>query len=373
MACSAFGKRSTRWGLNASWPWRSRRWLLLGALLAFVQLACAPSVDLGEADVNVPPSGPTSVSSDGTGGEAAADATSAGAVTTSSADPVPTTQIRPAPPVTSTTVSGAESAGAVGPPQPGASVRNLPDFYQRRAPEWPFVGVVQLWRHDHTAGHYAEDLFIDGSTAEWWLLYLGLDAPTGRHAAVPLPGLTIECLGRVALVSHGADGLEVGGSLGVASGSVMIPWREEALPVGEPSAVLLDEARSRPSNVPSSTHGDVVTVGVDTQQEQYAMRVPPRAAGDWWQAQVRHDGELLVMSVQPAHLPCLNGVTWVSDAVTGHVLACGTNTPATRLVAPPGHPSGSLVLPEPESVGGVLDCAARLDLPWLAQQYALIR
>ena len=103
------------------------------------------------------------------------------------------------------------------------------------------------------------------------------------------------------------------------------------------------------------------------------MRMPPRAAGDWWRAQVRHDGEMLVMTVQPAHLPCLNGVTWVSDAATGLVLACGANTSATRLVAPPGRPAGSLVLPDPQIVGGVLDCAARLDLPYLAHQYAQIR
>ena len=261
----------------------------------------------------------------------------------------------------------------MGPPQPGASVRNLPDFDQGQAPEWPFVGVVQLWRHDYTAGHYAEDIFIDGSAAQWWLLYLGLDAPTGRHAAVPLPGLTIECLGRIALVSHGAHGLEVGGSVGVASGSVMIPWGQAALPVGEPSAVLLDEARSRTSNVPFSIRGDVVTVGAGVQQQHYAMRTPSRLDGDWWQAQVRHDGALLVMSVQPSHLRCLNGVTWVSDAVTGQVLACGADTPATRLVAARGRTAGDLVFPDPEIAGGVLDCAARLDLPWLAQQYAQVR
>ena len=103
------------------------------------------------------------------------------------------------------------------------------------------------------------------------------------------------------------------------------------------------------------------------------MRMPPRSEGNWWRAQIRHDGELLLMNVQPDHLPCLNGVTWVSDANTGHVLACGTNTPATRLVAPRGRPAGSLIFPDPEIVGGVLDCAARLDLPYLTQQYTQTR
>lgn len=371
MACSAVGKHRSQLGPNASWLCWPRRWLLLGALLVFVQLACTPGTELGDADFDASPSDPT-LFGDGTSRKAAADASEGGAAIVSSADPVPTTQAGQTPPTTSTTASLAESTGAVGPPQPDGWLRNLPDFHQGRAPQWPFVGVVQLWRHDHTARHYDEDLFIDGSTARWWLLYLGLDAPTGRHPAVPLPGLTIECMGRVALVSHGAGGLEVGGSVGDASGSVVIPWGQAARPVGEPSAALLDEVRHRPSNVPFDTQGDVVTVGVDAQQEEYAMRMPPRIEGRWWQAQIRQDGELLVMNVQPFHLPCLNGVTWVSDAATGQVLACGTNTPATRLVAPRSHPVGMGVpaLPDPEIVGGVLDCAARLDLPYLAKQYA---
>ena len=375
MAHSTDGRYGVRLRAEASRCRQLSCWLLLSALLVLVQLACTPRPELG--DVYVPPSGPTSVS-DGTSGEPAADASDGSAVTTSSPDPVPTTQIRQTPPATSTAVSRAESVGAVGPPQPGPSARNLPNFFrQGHAPEWPFVGVVQLWRHDHTAHRYDDDLFVDGSAAaEWWLLYLGIDAPAGRygqHSAVPLPGLTIECLGRIALVSHGADGLEVGGSAGDASGSVVIPWGDRALPAGEPSAALLDEARARPSNVPSGTQGDVVTVGADAQQERYAMRMPPRSEGNWWQAQVRHDGELLVLNVQPAHLPCLNGVTWVSDAVTGQVLACGANTPATRLVAPGDRPAGSLALPDPEAVGGVLDCVARLDLPYLARQYTRVR
>ena len=243
MVYNAAGKRWTRCGFNASWSWQSRYWLMLGVLLAFAQLACASDAESGDAGANVPPSSPMSASNDGTGSEAAANATGAGAVTTSSTGAVPTTQIRPAPTVTSTIVSGAESAGAVGSPQPDRDrwQSNLPDFHQGLAPEWPFAGVVQLWRHDNTAHfYYAEDLFIDGSAAQWWLLYLGLDGSAGqhgRHMAVPLRGLTIECLGRVASVSHGADGLEVGGSAGVASGSVMIPWGEDALPVGESSAV----------------------------------------------------------------------------------------------------------------------------------------
>lgn len=375
MAHSTSGSCGIRLTAEASRRRQLRRWLLLGALLVLMHLACTRGPELEDEDVDVTSSGSTSVS-DATSGEAEADASDGRAITISPPDSEPTTQVRQTPPPPTTTVRRVESVGAVGPPQPGPRRMNLPNFHQGHAPKWPFVGVVQLWRHDHTAFHYDDDLFVDGTAAEWWLLYLGLDAPAGRHErhpAVPLPGLTIECLGRVALVSHGADGLEVGGSADDASGSVVIPWGERALPVGEPSAALLDEARARPSNVPSGTQGDVVTVGADAQQERYLMRVPPRSEGNWWQAQVRHDGELLVMSVQPAHLPCLNGVTWISDAITGHVLACGTNTPATRLVAPRGHPAGSLTLPDPEIVGGVLDCAARLDLPYLAQQYTQVR
>lgn len=370
MALSSAGGMGVQLGFDAGRCRKLRSSLSLVVMLALVQLGCTPEPESASANIDAVPSGSMSVDEHETGG--AADDMQEGGVGTTT--PITSVAAAPILPTTSTTASVGIRVGAVGPPQPGLWVDDLPEFRQGHAPEWPFVGVVQLWRHDRI-GRYS-DVFVDESVAEWWLLYLGLDDPAGlhrRHPAVPLPGLMIECLGRVALVSHGAVGLEVGGSAGVASGSVVVPWGAVALPVGEPSAVLLDEARSRPSSVPFSIRGDVVTVGAGVQQQHYAMRTPSRLDGDWWQAQVRHDGALLVMSVQPSHLRCLNGVTWISDAGTGQVLACGANTPATRLVAPRGQTAGDLVLPDPEIAGGVLDCAARLDLPWLAQQYAQVR
>ena len=284
---------------------------------------------------------------------------------------VPIAQEEPAPSVADAVKDGDAAAepdaGAVSVPQ----VREVADaeplsrvlvrddgafrrFEDSGAPQWPFVGVVQLWTWQVSRPEVSSD-----ADQGWSLRYWGLDSTDGSQAQVPLAGFEPECLGRVALVSHGLDGVEVGGSGG---DSLVVPWGGEAQQLDAPSPLLTAQIRERSSNVAVSVTGDVVTLGSGDAVVDYAMRVPPRVEGEWWRVQARHDGDLFVMTVHPAHLECFSGVTWLSIAATGEVVACGANTWATRFVAPDDRRSGELVLPDPEDVGTYLGCAPRLDL-----------
>ncbi|WP_419554120.1 hypothetical protein [Candidatus Poriferisodalis sp.] len=230
-----------------------------------------------------------------------------------------------------------------------------PRFVEGSAPQWPFSGVVQLWAN-------SSGTVSGGAGAVWWLRYWseGLDAEALPQ--VPLPGLAIDCLGGVGLVSHGESGIEVGGMVGAASGSYLVRWGEPARRLEGPSEELVSEIHERPSTIEIDSAGDVVTLAASGRRVFYEMRTPARQAGDWWRVQVRLDSELLIVSVHPANHECFSGVTWLVDGSSGDVVGCGANTWATRFVAPDDYPVGELVLPDPDDVGTYLECGARLDL-----------
>lgn len=230
-------------------------------------------------------------------------------------------------------------------------------FEDTVAPRWPFVGVVQLWTSQVMRPEDSSD-----ADEGWSLRYWGLDSADGSGAQVPLEGFEVECLGRLALVSFGPDGVEVGEVVGSGGGSFAVPWEGQAQRLNAPTPGLSAEARERSSNVDVSVSGDIVTLASGGVSVDYAMRVPPRAGGDWWRVQARHDGDLFVLTVHPSHLECYSGVTWLSIAATGEVVACGANTWATRYVDARSGPVSEPVLPDPDDVGTYLECAPRLEL-----------
>ena len=227
--------------------------------------------------------------------------------------------------------------------------RESPRFVAGPAPPWPFKGLVQLWYNPW------------GEAPGWGLRYWSWDQAAETYPTVELPGLEIDCLGQIALVSHGEYGIEIGGAPGAASDAYWIEWGTEAQ-LANPSAELLEEARSRPSTVAVRTDGDWVHLGTGSGMRSYAMRDPVRPDGERWRVQARHDGELFLVTVHPAHLPCYSGVSWLSLAETGDVVVCGANTAATVFVSPPGEPLGDLLLPDPAATGTYLSCAPELDL-----------
>lgn len=230
-------------------------------------------------------------------------------------------------------------------------------------PSWPFHGVVQLWPEVD----YVRDDDGEGPwrvVVSWWLRYWSWEATSherGHYPVVELPGLRVECLGGVALAVD-EHSVEVGGAPGATNITMRVPWGQLAREEPEPSERLLNEAASRPSNVAVVTEGDWVHVGSGGKQRSYAMRHPARASGAFWEAQARHDGELFMLTVHPAHLPCYSGVTWLSIAETGEFVMCGANSAATAFIAPPSAQLAELVLPDPNQTGDYLSCAAQLDL-----------
>lgn len=225
-------------------------------------------------------------------------------------------------------------------------------------PPGGFGGLVWL----STEWSYAADGPADEVVA--WLDFLDLSADVPASRSVPLAGFRPQCFGQLGLVARGLDGIETGEMSEPGGGaSFFVPWGGEAQRLDLPSPPLAAEVSERPSNVEFSVEGDVVTLRSGGSSASYAMRTPPRAEGDWWQVQVRHDGPLLILTVHPAHLECYSGVTWVSVADTGRVLGCGANTAAFRWLPAELSPSGRLRLPDAAEMGDVLDCAARLTLP----------
>ena len=250
------------------------------------------------------------------------------------------------PPPPASTAGTESSSDTIG---PSRDDREYPRFVAGPAPPWPFKGLVQLWYNPW------------GEAPGWRLRYWSWDQAAETYPTVELPGLEIDCLGQIALVSHGERGIEIGGAAGAASDAYWIEWGAEAQ-IADPSAELLEEARSRPSTVAVRTEGDWVHLGSGSDMPSYAMRDPVRPDGERWSVQARHDGELFVMTVHPAHLPCYSGVSWLSLAETGDVVVCGANTAATVFVSPPGEPLGDLLLPDPAATGTYLSCAPELDL-----------
>ena len=217
-------------------------------------------------------------------------------------------------------------------------------------PEWPFEGLVQLaW----TGATWRED-------GRWQLrFYQWTDSGVGRGwtvGEIPLPDLSIACVGDVGLISHGPDGLEVGGPAGSVSPSYFVPWGGVPERLDAPSGELLAEIGSRPSNVDADVSGDIVSIGHGDASVRFALREPARSEGDWWNIQARHDGDVFVVTVHPGNHPCFSGVTWMSAAASGEMLACGTNTAATKFIASDTEATGPLVLPDAGDFRTVLSC-----------------
>lgn len=230
-----------------------------------------------------------------------------------------------------------------------------PRFVSSSAPPWPFTGVVQLWADPSGTA-------LDETNVTWWLQYWSEDLDPDAMPRVPLPGLDIDCLGQVGLVSHGESGIEVGGVLGVASGVFLVPWSGIAQRQQAPTDALLTEIEARPSNVTVESAGDVISLTSGEQRMSYVMREPAQDTGELWQAQARHDGDLLVFTVHPVRLECFTGVTWLVDSSSGEVVACGANTWATRFIAPEDSPLSELFLPAAADISSYVECGSRLEM-----------
>ena len=226
-------------------------------------------------------------------------------------------------------------------------------------PEQPFEGIVQLrWSADRRS----DDSGSIGQTSEGWHLWFYQYEHSGVRAGwnvgyVPLPDLAVDCVGNVGLVSRGADGVEVGGSPGSVNASFLVPWGGAPRRFDVPSQELLEEIALRPSNVTAAVVGDFLHVGEGDSQVRYLLREPARPDGEWWEVQARHDGEVLVMTVHPAHHECFSGVTWLSVAASGELLACGADTAATRYLNSEGSAAGRLELPAANELPQYLECA----------------
>lgn len=226
-------------------------------------------------------------------------------------------------------------------------------------PDHPFEGIVQLrWSVD-----YRDDaMYFSGETREGWHLWFYEYVHSGvdegwKVGLVPLPDLVIDCVGDVGLVSHGAGGIEIGGSLDSVGAAFLVPWGGVPLRLETPSPELVEEIKLRPSNVVVSSVGDVVYVSSGGDQARYVLRAQARSDGEVWKVQARHDGDVFVMTVHPARHECFSGVTWLSVAETGDLLACGADTAATRYVNSEGSKTGGLELPGADDLPEYLECA----------------
>ena len=224
-----------------------------------------------------------------------------------------------------------------------------PRFGTHRAPEWPFSGLIQLW-YDNWS-----------SEAHWYLRYWHWPSVGVVDSAVRLPGFDTDCLGQAAAVLHGPDGIEIGIADGTNPITYRIPWDDGARTTTQPTERFTTEVATRPSSIEVRTDGDLLHLAAGQQSQTYALRQPARTDGEWWIAQARHDGDVFVITVHPAHLPCFSGVTWLSDARTGELLGCGTSTHAVRFVSPTPASTDNLVLPDSEAIGTYMSCPRPLD------------
>ena len=225
-----------------------------------------------------------------------------------------------------------------------------PSFSTGRAPEWPFTGLIQLWYN------------ADGpQEPHWFVRYWHWPSVGNADSEVWLPGFETDCLGQTAVVVHGPDGIEVGVTDGTNPSTYWLAWDGGAHPTEQPTEQLTTEAATRASNIEIRTEGDLLHLAVGDQSQTYALREPVRPDGQRWITQARHDGEVLIITVHPAHLPCFSGVTWLSHAPTGELLGCGTSTHAVRFVSPTPTTHDNLVLPDPDALGTYLSCTPPLD------------
>ncbi|WP_419554112.1 hypothetical protein [Candidatus Poriferisodalis sp.] len=224
-----------------------------------------------------------------------------------------------------------------------------PSFSTGRTPEWPFTGLIQLW--------YS----ADDREPHWFVRYWHWPSTGNADSEVWLPGFETDCLGQTAVVVHGPDGIEVGTTDGTNPSTYWLAWSGGAHPTEQPTEQLTTEASTRASNIEARTEGDLLHLAVGEQSQTYSLREPVRPDGQRWIAQARHDGELLIITVHPAHLPCFSGVTWLSHAPTGELLGCGTSTHVVRFVSPTPTNHDSLVLPDQDALGTYLSCTPPLD------------
>ena len=225
---------------------------------------------------------------------------------------------------------------------------DAPNFRTGRAPEWPFSGLIQLW--------YSGD-----SESHWFLRYWHWHSTGTVDAEVWLPGFETDCLGQTAVVLHGPDGIEVGTTDGTDPSTYWLTWNGGAHPTQQPTEQLTTEAATRASNIETRTEGDLLHLAVGDQSQTYSLREPVRPDGQRWIAQARHDGDVLIITVHPAHMPCFSGVTWLSHAPTGELLGCGSSTHVVRFVSPTPTNHDNLVLPDGDALGTYLSCAPPLD------------
>lgn len=229
-----------------------------------------------------------------------------------------------------------------------------PNFGTGRAPQWPFSGLIQLWLE-------ADMSDPDLSEPRWFIRYWHWPSTGTADSAVWLPGFDTDCLGQTAVAVHGADGIEIGATDGTNPSTYWIPWFDGAQATEQPTEQLTSEVAVRPSNIDARTKGDLLYLTVGEQSQTYALRQHVRPDGQRWIAQARHDGDVLIITVHPRHLPCFSGVTWLSDARNGELLGCGTSTHVVRFISPTPPPHDDLVLPDPKAFGTYLSCAPSLD------------
>lgn len=237
-------------------------------------------------------------------------------------------------------------------------------FEHGLAPKWPFQGIVQLYIPSWSSG------VTEDPSQGWHLRYLGWSADGEVATQVPLESFDLGCMGHVAMVSHGPEGIEIGeitadGKTGDAF--YHVPWGGTAQHLQQPTDELVREADERPSNIDVAIYGNRLTLSDRESQQVVDLRSDGHNTP--WTAQARHDGELFIVTVHPAHLPCYSGVSWISLANTGQMLSCGANTWATRWIQPVGYLSRSLVLPDLSQAGEYLACAPRLNLESLPVRF----
>lgn len=223
------------------------------------------------------------------------------------------------------------------------------DFKAERTPEWPFSGLI----------HLRANIWDDKSV--WRVYYWHWPSTSADDAAVPLPGFDTDCLGQTAISVHGRDGIEIGVTDGTNPSTHWLRWDNTARATAQPTAQLLAEVARRTSNIEVTTEVDLLHLTVGEQSQTYALRQPVRSNGQRWIVQARHDGDVFIVTVHPAHLPCFSGVTWLSDARTGELLGCGASTHVVRFISPTPPSHDNLVLPDPDAFGTYLSCAPSLD------------
>lgn len=228
-----------------------------------------------------------------------------------------------------------------------------------------FAELVQLMPLIDRSGDAHSD-----QPVRWALIRTGLALDDDRCVSgtslgtVALPeNFSVECVGLTSAVVHDDGALEVGDTANAVwiSADNGVEWRDN------PSTLLAGAILDRRLDVPVTLLGD--TVGI-AEAGSLQVRSPPWPDSPGWEVQTVRAGSLLLVTAQPAHLPCFSGVTWAFDVSTGELIACGANTMATAVARADTNTDGfgstagwpEMRLPRPEDVADYLECGARLNL-----------